>query len=181
MIWNATLSVRYQTRLLANHVPLELDDAAEVTHDELWIVAARVDVELVRHAARVEELVQLLGAALKSIIIVVADVEVDLQAFEIGGRIVLGEGEDIIAIEVGAVHRRAEHSHCARLGAGSAAQIFGQLRHECRHLRAYRREFVGILEGQAQRTVSTHRDAGNAAEGIPSSGNPHSEPSRQPN
>ena len=151
----------------ADRVPLKLDDISEVANHELRVVSAGIDVELVGNAAGLQQLVQRLRALLEAIVVIVADIEINLHALEAGGRIILGEVEDVVAIEIPAIEGRAVD--VAQEAPGRAwragSKIVRQLRNKRGHLRADRGKLVRISEGQTQRTIATHGNTGNAAGG----------------
>jgi hypothetical protein len=70
-------------------------------------------MELVRNAARGQQLIQHLRALLEAEVVVVAHIEINLQALETGGTVGAREGEDIVAIEVsGRTEDQARPSSC---------------------------------------------------------------------
>src|SRR5271166_1958714 len=148
-----------------NCVPLKLYDLREVLNHKLDAVSSRVDVELVRDAARVQQAIQLLRTLLESIIVIVAHVEVDFHLLEGGYAIRAGEMKDVVAVEVGPIERRTEDAaeHSSRRAGAIATDVLWQVSNQGRHLRADCGKVVGILEGEAQRSISAHRNAGNAA------------------
>ena len=52
---------------------------AEMTHGELRIVAPGINVKLVGDAAVVEQLMQLLAPCFEAVVVIVADIEINLQ------------------------------------------------------------------------------------------------------
>src|SRR5271166_6540401 len=112
---------------------------------------------------------QFLRSLLESVVIVVAYVEVNLHALELGSGIAFREVKDVIALEVGKIDGAVKY--VAHHGAGrtrsARSEVCGNFSDQRRHLRTYGCELLGIFESKTQRTKAAHRDARDAARPAP--------------
>ena len=92
----------------------------------LRVVAAGVQVVLVRDVARGEDAVQGGGADVKAVIIAIAAIEVNLEAGEIGGA---RQGDGTVAIPKGRIRRSAKDlaENPGARGIRGRAEKFGKL------------------------------------------------------
>ncbi len=71
-----------------------------MAYHELRVVSAGIDVKFMRNTARRQELVQHLRSLLEAVIVIVADIEIDLHTFQAGRGVGTREVKHIVAIEV---------------------------------------------------------------------------------
>ena len=128
------------------------------------IVTAWVDVEFVGDVAGGEGLVERGGAGFEAVVVLRAAIEINFQAGEIGGA---GESDGAVAIPEGGVGRKSEdaaENAGARRG-GGVVEESGEGVHERGAVGADGGEELGMTEGEMERAVSAHGDAGDGAMG----------------
>jgi len=124
------------------------------------IVAAGIEMEFVGNAARGENFVESGGAGVEAVVVVVAAVEIDFEAGEIGGA---GKNQRAVLVPENGIGRiaedSAENSRAGRAGWRSAKKA-RQFFDERGAVGADGAEKLRMAEGEMQRTVATHGDAG---------------------
>jgi len=125
-------------------------------------------MEFVRDAARGENFVEGGGAGVEAVVVVVAAVEIDFQAGEIGGA---GEDEGAVLVPEngigGIAEDAAEYARAGRSGRG--AEETGKFFDERGAVCADGAEELRVAKGKMQRAVASHGDAGDGAVSAPGS------------
>jgi len=156
--------------VLREEAGVELERGGEVFGEVGGVVAAGVDVEFVGDMAGGEDFVERRGAGFEAVVVLVAAVEVNLEAGEIGG---MGEGDGAVAIPEGGVGRIAEDAaenagagRAGRRGAEEAGKFFDEGGAVC----ANGTEELRMAEREMESAVATHGDTGDGAVGAAGSG-----------
>lgn len=125
------------------------------------IVAAWVNVKFVRDLARSEVFVQCGSASVETVIVLIAAIEVNLEAGEICGA---SQRERAVGIPEGGIRRAAENSaeNAGTRGLRGSKKV-GKFFDECGAVSADGNEELRMAEGEMQRAESAHRNAGNGA------------------
>jgi len=144
---------------------MELQGGGDVFGKVDGIVAAGIDVEFMRDVARGKDLIESAGAGVEAVVVFVAAVEIDFEAGELRGA---GEDDGIIAVPKRGIGRIAEDgtedARAWRTG-GRAAEEAGESFDERGAVGADGAEELRMAEGEMQRAVATHGNAGDGAIG----------------
>ena len=144
---------------------MELEGGGEVGGEVGGVVTAGVEVEFVGDAAGGEDFIESGGAGIEAVVVVVAAIEIDFEAGEICGA---GEDERAVAIPEGGVGRvaenAAEYAGAGRAGRGRAEEA-GKFFDQRGAVGADGAEELRMAEGEMERTVASHGDAGDGAIG----------------
>ena len=133
------------------------------------VVAAGKEVEFVGDVAGGEDFVEGGGAGLETVVVLIAAIEIDFEGGEIGGA---GEDEGAVAVPEsgigGIAEDAAEDASAGRTGRGAekARKFFD----ERGAVGADGAEELRMAEGEMQRAVASHGDAGDGAIGAAGSG-----------
>ncbi len=144
---------------------MELEGGEKVVGEVGRVVAAGVEVEFVGDVAGGEDFVEGGGAGVEAVVVVVAAVEIDFEAGEIGGA---GEDDGAVAVPESGIGRIAEDaSEYARAGRAGrrGAEEAGKLFDESGAVGADGAEELRMTEGEMERAVASHGDAGDGAIG----------------
>jgi len=141
-----------------------LERSGEMFCEVGGIVAAGIEMEFVRDMARGEDIVEGGGAGVEAVVVVVAAVEIDSEAGEIGGT---GEDEGAVLVPENGVGRIAENAaEYSRAGrAGRGAEKAGKFFDERGAVGTDGAEKLRVAEGEMQRAVAAHGDAGDGTVG----------------
>src|SRR5690242_17270418 len=126
-----------------------------------FVVAAGVQMKFVRDAARGQQLMERLRAHVETVVVLGAAIEID--AHPGGAWEIANDGERAVALPEGGIEWIAERS---AQGEGERVLLCAghlnarQVGNQCGAMRADRTEELRIPEGETQRAVASHRDAG---------------------
>lgn len=122
------------------------------------IVAAGVEVVLVRYVPAGENLVEGSSAGFETVVVAIAAIEIDSQAGEIRGA---SHRDGTVAIPENRIGRSAEDlaENAGTRRIRSRAEKFWKLLDKGRTVRRHRNEELRMRKGQVQCAVAAHRDA----------------------
>jgi hypothetical protein len=144
---------------LQEEVRGELQGGGDVGGEVLVVVAAGVEMELVGDVAGGKDFVESGGAGFEAVVVLIAAIEINFQAREIGGA---GKGEWAVLLPEGGVERTAEDfaedaiARSGRSGGGDGGRDFIDERGA---VRADGSKKLRMVEGQVERAVAAHGDS----------------------
>jgi hypothetical protein len=128
------------------------------------VVAAGIEMKFVGDVARGEDFIEGGGAGVETVVVVVAAVEIDFEAGEVG---CAGEDEGAVLVPENGIGRiaenAAEHAGSGRTGRG--AKKAGKFFDERGAVGADGPEKLRVAKGEMQGAVAAHGDAGDGAVG----------------
>ena len=145
------------------HLKMKLEQGGQVLGEICPIVTAGIEMEFVRDATRLEQLVQRLGASVETIVILRAAIKVNVQSGKIRGA---GDRKRVVLFPEGGIDRRTENV-AKNSYPGEPVGIHGvddrKFLDQSRAKRSNRSENAGMTKRQMQCAIAAHGNPGNAA------------------